>query len=58
MAQCSISGRGWLGIAACSEGLTEAWQHDAAGAAQAFTWVFYADAACIAMALLAVMLTA
>src|ERR1700732_171384 len=34
--------------------LTAAWQHGAAGAAGAFARVFYADAACIAIALIAV----
>ena len=38
--------------------LTAAWQHGAAGAAQAFAWVFYADAACITVALIAVVLMA
>src|SRR6202047_1944200 len=38
--------------------LTQAWQHGAAGAAQAFARVFYADAACIAIALIAVVLMA
>ena len=38
--------------------LTAVWQHGAAGAAQAFARVFYADAACIAIALIAVVLMA
>jgi EmrB/QacA subfamily drug resistance transporter len=38
--------------------LTGGWQHDSTGAAQAFAWVFYADAACIAIALIAVVLMA
>jgi EmrB/QacA subfamily drug resistance transporter len=38
--------------------LTAAWQHGAAGAAGAFAGVFYADAACIAIALVAVALMA
>jgi hypothetical protein len=38
--------------------LTAGWQHGAAGAAQAFAWVFYADAACITIALIAVVLMA
>jgi hypothetical protein len=39
-------------------GLTEAWQHGGAGAARAFARVFYADAACITIALIAVVLMA
>jgi MFS family permease len=38
--------------------LTDAWQHGSAGAALAFARVFYADAACIAIALVAVVLMA
>src|SRR6267154_1986029 len=38
--------------------LTTAWQHGNAGAAQAFARVFYADAACIAIALIATVLMA
>ena len=38
--------------------LTAAWQHGNASAAQAFARVFYADAACIAIALIAVVLMA
>jgi Major Facilitator Superfamily len=38
--------------------LTQAWQHGAAGAASAFARVFYADAACITIALIAVVLMA
>jgi MFS family permease len=43
---------------AAAAALTEAWQHGSAGAAQAFARVFYADAACIAIALVAVQLMA
>jgi MFS family permease len=38
--------------------LSTVWQHGAAGAAQAFARVFYADAGCIAIALIAVVLMA
>jgi fucose permease len=38
--------------------LTQAWQHGGAGAALAFARVFYADAACIAIALIAVVMMA
>jgi MFS family permease len=38
--------------------LTEAWQHGGAGAALAFSRVFYADAACITIALIATVLMA
>jgi MFS family permease len=38
--------------------LTEAWQHDAGGAARAFVYVFYADAACITIAFIAAVLMA
>jgi MFS family permease len=38
--------------------LTDAWQHGSAGAALAFARVFYADAACITIALVATMLMA
>jgi MFS family permease len=38
--------------------LTQAWQHGGAGAALAFARVFYADAACITIALIAVVLMA
>jgi hypothetical protein len=51
------------GTAAIDQGpsapaLTAGWQHGSAGAAQAFAWVFYADAACITIALIAVVLMA
>jgi predicted MFS family arabinose efflux permease len=38
--------------------LTAGWQHGSAGAAAAFAWVFYADAACITIALIALLLMA
>jgi hypothetical protein len=38
--------------------LTAAWQHGAGGAAQAFARVFYVDAACITIALVAALLMA
>jgi EmrB/QacA subfamily drug resistance transporter len=47
------------GTTAIDPGLSApGWQHGAEGAARAYAWVFYADAACITVALLAVVLMA
>jgi hypothetical protein len=43
---------------ASAPALTAGWQHGATGAAAAFAWIFYADAACITIALIALVLMA
>jgi MFS family permease len=53
-----LAGSAALDQGASAPALTAGWQHGAASAAAAFAWIFYADAACITIALIALVLMA
>jgi MFS family permease len=53
-----LAGSAALDQGASAPALTAGWQHGTASAAAAFAWIFYADAACITIALIALVLMA
>jgi hypothetical protein len=54
----AIVAAGAISLGEASTALTNGWQHGSAAAAQIFARVFYADAGCVAIALIAVVLLA